>query len=207
MYRVLRIPPLLWITASGALLNFNMYAIGTFMPEMFSRIYKLDVAQAGDRTGIVYVIGGLIGGLGAGWLGDRIIRSRQNGRMHLGAAFALLGAPLAYFGAQAVDLQSSVLFWTAAYATLNTYYALVYSSIQDIVPPAQRGSAMALYFMAMYLCGASFGPLLTGRLSDMFALRSAGVAAIAPTLKTTPPGAKTTLALGLQQAGLSHSAF
>src|SRR5260370_36224196 len=205
MYRVLRIPPLLWITASGALLNFNMYAIGTFMPEMFSRIYKLDVAQAGDRTGIVYVIGGLIGGLGAGWLGDRIIRSRQNGRMHLGAAFALLGAPLAYFGAQAVDLQSSVLFWTAAYATLNTYYALVYSSIQDIVPPAQRGSAAALYFMGIDLCGAWFGPLLTGRLSDMFALRSAGGGGIPPPLEATPAARESPPAPGLQQAGVNRT--
>ncbi len=35
---------------------------------------------------------------------------------------------------------------------------------------------MALYFMAMYLCGASFGPLLTGRLSDLLAHRAAGLA-------------------------------
>jgi MFS family permease len=32
---------------------------------------------------------------------------------------------------------------------------------------------MAVYFMAMYLCGASFGPLLTGRLSDILARRAA----------------------------------
>jgi MFS family permease len=34
-----------------------------------------------------------------------------------------------------------------------------------------RGTAMAVYFMAMYMCGASFGPLLTGRLSDRMAQR------------------------------------
>ncbi len=39
MWRVLKIPTLWWIIASGALLNFNMYAIGTFMPAMFGRIY------------------------------------------------------------------------------------------------------------------------------------------------------------------------
>jgi hypothetical protein len=35
---------------------------------------------------------------------------------------------------------------------------------------------MPVYFLAMYLCGASFGPLLTGRLSDYLA-RSAAQAA------------------------------
>ena len=35
---------------------------------------------------------------------------------------------------------------------------------------------MSIYFLAMYLCGASFGPLITGRLSDYLA-RSAAHAA------------------------------
>ena len=52
---------------------------------------------------------------------------------------------------------------------------------------------MALYFMAMYLCGASFGPLLTGRLSDLFARRAADAAGSA----TITDAAR---ALGLQQA-------
>lgn len=54
---------------------------------------------------------------------------------------------------------------------------------------------MSIYFMAMYLCGASFGPLLTGRLSDLMARRAAdavGAAAITETFKAT----------GLQQAML-----
>jgi MFS family permease len=63
-----------------------------------------------------------------------------------------------------------------AYAAISTYYGLVYSAIQDIVAPNQRGTAMAIYFMAMYMCGASFGPLLTGKLSDVLAHRAAALA-------------------------------
>ncbi len=37
---------------------------------------------------------------------------------------------------------------------------------------------MGAYFMAMYLCGASFGPLLTGRLSDRLARAAAGSGAL-----------------------------
>ncbi len=195
MWSVLKIPTLIWIIASGALVNFNMYAIGTFMPAMFGRIYHLNVGQAGIQTGYVYMIGGVIGGLGAGWVGDNIIRTRQNGRMMAGALFTLLGAPFAYFGTITGDLMIAVLCWIVAYASLNTYYGCVYSSIQDIVAPAQRGGTMALYFMAMYLCGASFGPLLTGKLSDMFARRAADAAGSAAITDAAR-------AVGLQEAML-----
>ncbi len=178
MWSVLKIPTICWIIASGALLNFNMYAIGTFMPAMFGRIHGLKVGKAGIATGVVWMIGGVVGGLGAGWIGDHIIHTRKNGRMQAAAVIALIGAPFAWYGAvqEKGALTAAVILWTIAFATLNSYYGLVYSSIQDIVAPAQRGATMALYFMAMYLCGASFGPLLTGRLSDLFAHRAAEAA-------------------------------
>jgi MFS family permease len=69
----------------------------------------------------------------------------------------------------------------------------VYSAIQDIVAPSLRGSAMAVYFLAMYLCGASFGPLLTGKLSDWMAHRAAGAAGSTRITETFK-------AIGLQQA-------
>lgn len=168
MWSVLRIPTLWWIIFSGALLNFNMYAFGHFLPAFFSRVHGLTLAQSGVATGIVYAIGGVGGGLLAGKLGDAILGRRRNGRLYLGAIFALATAPVAFLGIR----QSDGFFWAAllllglAYAGCNTYYGFVYPSIQDIVPPAQRGTTMAIYFMAMYLLGASFGPLLTGKLSD-----------------------------------------
>jgi MFS family permease len=178
MWSVLRIPTLWWIIASGALINFNLYAIGTFMPALLGRVHGLKVGPAGIATGILYMVGGVAGGLTAGWIGDRIIHKRKNGRLIAAAVITLAGAPFGYFGAIQPKgaLIAAVALWTVSYGSLNSYYGLVYSSIQDIVAPAQRGATMALYFMAMYLCGASFGPLLTGRLSDLFARRAADAA-------------------------------
>lgn len=193
MWVVLRIPTLWWIIASGALVNFNMYAIGTFMPAMFGRIYHLNVGTAGIETGIVYLIGGIAGGFVGGWSGDHIIRTHSNGRLWMCAAFAFIGAPFAYYASIAAALSVAVILWTVLYASLNTYYGLVYSSIQDIVAPAQRGTTMALYFMAMYLCGASFGSVITGGLSDHFAHLAATAAGSAVITEAAR-------ASGLQQA-------
>jgi predicted MFS family arabinose efflux permease len=187
MWVVLKIPTLLWIIASGALINFNMYAIGTFMPAVLGRVHGLKVGDAGIATGVLYMVGGVAGGLLGGWIGDHIISKRENGRMVAAALIAVVGAPFAYYGAiqGRGHLVASVVLWTVAYGTLNTYYGLVYSSIQDIVAPAQRGATMALYFMAMYVCGASFGSVITGRLSDHFAHVAAGMGPITEAAKAT----------------------
>jgi MFS family permease len=190
---ILKIPTMWWIIASGAMLNFNMYAIGIFLPAFLSRIHGLSLARSGIATGIVFAVGGVAGGLLAGRWGDRVIHKRKNGRLLLAAAIAAIGAPAGYLGIGAGGAFAAIALITVAYGTLNAYYGLVYSAIQDIVAPAMRGTAMAVYFMAMYLCGASFGPLLTGKLSDLMARRAADAAGAARLTEAFK-------AIGLQQA-------
>lgn len=193
MVAILKIPTMWWIIASGALLNFNMYAIATFLPAFLSRIHGLTLAQSGVATGVIFAVGGLMGGFLAGRLGDSVIRTRENGRMVVAAAIAIAGAPLGFFGIGAAGIYTAIALITLTYATLNAYFGLVYSAIQDIVAPAMRGSAMAIYFFAMYLCGASFGPLLTGKLSDLMARRAADAAGAVRITEAFK-------AIGLQQA-------
>jgi MFS family permease len=198
IWSVLRIPTLWWIIASGVFLNFNLYAIGTFLPAFLSRVHGLSLAQSGFATGVVYLFGGVCGGLIAGYLGDSIVHRRKDGRLLYAAVLAVFAVPFACVGIlQPVgSLYVAMVFLALTYCFLTTYYGLVYSAIQDIVAPNQRGSAMAIYFMAMYMCGASFGPLLIGKLSDVLAHRAA-------TLAGSPTVTEVFRAAGLQQALLS----
>jgi len=174
-WSILRIPTMWWIIASGALVNFNLYALATFFPAFLSRYHRLSVGASGFWTGVGYGVGGVLGGVVAGALGDRVIRKRQNGRMLAAAAAALLAAPMALVAIRQPSgaAAASILTMMTAYGLLNMYYGPVYSAIQDLVPPSLRGTTMSVYFLAMYLCGASFGPLITGRLSDYLAHRAA----------------------------------
>ncbi len=196
-WSVLRIPTLWWIIASGALLNFNAYAFATFLPAFLSRVHGLSLANSGIATGVVYLSGGVAGGVFAGYLGDWIVHRRKNGRMLCAAVLALIAIPFACVGIlqPAGSLYTAMVFLGLTYSALTTYYGLVYSAIQDIVAPDQRGATMAIYFMAMYLCGASFGPLLTGKLSDVLAHRAATLAGSATITEAFR-------AVGLQQAML-----
>lgn len=197
VWNILKIPTMWWIILSGALLNFNMYAIATFLPAMLSRIHHVSNARAGLGTGITYLIGGSLGGLLAGWIGDKVVHKRVDGRMLAAAALALVAVPFSYIGI--VQPEGAILFsvamLTVTFGVLNGYYGLVYAAIQDIVRPAQRASAMAIYFFGMYMAGASFGPVLTGTLSDMLARRAMAAAG-------TSQMTEAFRAIGLQQAML-----
>jgi len=194
VWRILRVPTMWWIIASGALVNFNMYALASFLPSFLSRVHGLSLREAGIATGIIYGIGGVCGGLLAGRWGDRIVKKRANGRLQWASALSLVAAPAGGLGllAPVGMVTAAILLWMLAYAATNTYYAFVYASIQDIVPPNARGTTMAIYFMAMYLCGASFGPVLTGNLSDRLARHAAGSGMVT----------EVSRAIGLQQAML-----
>ena len=189
---ILRIPTLWWIIASGALLNFNLYTLATFMPAFLIRWHGFSLARAGLFTGIGWGVAGIFAALTSGYVGDRMIVKRRNARMLFASLAAFLAAPTALFGIlePAGTGILALLLLSVSYGFLNMYYGLVYSSIQDIVPPSLRGTTMAIYFMAMYLCGASFGPLITGKLSDVMARRAAGSGVLTEAAK----------AIGLQQA-------
>ncbi|HEY6254045.1 MAG TPA: MFS transporter [Candidatus Angelobacter sp.] len=198
VWQVLRIPTFWWIAISGALVNFNLYAIGVFMPAFFGRIHRLNVAQANIKSGIVYAIGGVLGGVIAGIWGDHVARRSANGRMLIAAGAALAAAPLAYFGIrqQYGALAVALPLLTLAYGLLNMYYGLVYASIQDIVAPALRATSMAIYFLVMYLLGASWGSIVIGKMSDIFARHAADLA-------HSPTVTEAFKAIGLQQAMLA----
>jgi MFS family permease len=198
IWQVLRVPTFWWIALSGALVNFNLYAIAVFLPAFFGRIYHMNVAQAGITMGTIYAIGGVAGGSLSGWAGDRIVHRSRSGRMRIAAVAALVAGPFCYFGIRPGNnsLAIAVVMLTLAYGLLNMYYGLVYASIQDIVAPALRGTSMAIYFVVMYLGGASWGSLVIGGLSDRFALRAAHLAGLDKINEAVR-------AIGLQQALLA----
>jgi len=170
-WSVIKIPTIRWIIITGALFNFMMYAISVFLPAYLSRFHSLDLKHATALTAITFCAAGIPGMLLGGWAADRLASVRSNGRLLVPATATLLGA-ISFFLAINVSAGRSISFGLlmgSGCFFANFYYAGVYAAIQDVVPPVLRGTAMSLYFFAMYLLGGSFGPVLTGKLSDYFA--------------------------------------
>ncbi|HEY2839949.1 MAG TPA: MFS transporter, partial [Pirellulales bacterium] len=182
---VLTTPTVMWIIASGALHNFNMYAIGGFLSPFLQRFHHCDQVTAGYIVSIVYGLVGVAGLFLGGFLGDRLYRRRINGRMLVAAGALALSVPLLYFafkqpageaqpgkmfGLLSVNWSDQAVLFTVLFGLgcglMYVYYSTVYSTVQDVIEPSLRGTAMALYFCAMYAFGGALGPLGCGIISD-----------------------------------------
>jgi MFS family permease len=181
---VLSTPTMWWIIASGALQTFNMYAIGSFLTPFLMRYHGLDIREAGFVTMVVFGLSGIPGLLLGGVAADAIARRRKNGRMLLGTLALLVSAPLIFLALMQAreHTLTFILLMGTGVAAMNMYYSTVYPSIHDVTEPSLRGTAMSLYFFAMYVLGAALGPVGTGLASDYFtgrAARAAGVVSAA----------------------------
>jgi MFS family permease len=172
--RVLSLPTMWWIIASGAVHNFNMYALGAFLASYLKRYHTITVEEAGQISGLVFGCGAL-GIFGAGWLGDRALRYDVSGRLYVACAGAALAVPCLLMALEVPrgEAWRCALWLLPAHVLLYGYYGTVYATIQDVIEPALRGTAMAVYFCAMYFLGAVLGPVAVGWLGDYLAARAA----------------------------------
>ncbi len=177
---ILASPTMRWLIISGALHNFNMYAIGAFITPFLMRYHGENIQSANFVSMIVYGVMGAPGLLIGGFIGDAVMKKRQNGRMLVGAIAILFSIPFLYFALNQPPGATTafLVLMGAGCALMYFYYSCVYSTIQDVTEPGLRGTAMAVYFFAMYVLGASLGPSATGILSDFFTKKAANLSGI-----------------------------
>lgn len=173
---ILRIPTVWWIIISGALHNFNAYALGGFLSPFLQRYHGLTVSEAGRVNALIYGCGGM-GILLGGWACDKLVRRRISGRLEVATVALMLFVPclLLALGRPRGDYWGFAICFLPGCMFSYVYYTGVYATLQDIVEPSLRGTAMAVYFFAQYLLGASLGPMMIGRISDFCAQRAAGL--------------------------------
>jgi MFS family permease len=169
-----------WLILSGALHNFNMYAIGSFLSPFLQRYHGMDIREAGFVNMAVYGLSGVPGLILGGIAGDAVMRRKPNGRLLVGALAILISVPFIFFalGAQKGQMVTFITLMGIGVGVMYAYYSTVYSTIQDVIEPSLRGTAMALYFFAMYVLGASLGPVGTGFASDYFTAQAATAAGV-----------------------------
>jgi len=187
---ILKSPTMIWLILSGALHNFNMYALGGFITPYLMRHHDLDIAGANYAATIIYGVLSVPGLLLGGYFGDWAKRKRPDGALLIASLAILLSIPF-YFFSIGIAAGGYVIFSAligTSVALMYFYYSIVYATIADVTEPASRGTAMAVYFLAMYLLGASLGPWIIGMISDYFTTQAAVAAGITEfTAKTLEP--------------------
>jgi MFS family permease len=187
LYRtILASPSMRWLILSGVIHNFCLYTLSSFMTPYMMRYHGLNIQDASLNAMLINGVFTLPGLLFGGILGDWAKHRRANGGLLFATLATLLAVPF-FMIAITAEPQSTILFVTAmggAFTLMYFYYSNVYAAIQDIVEPASRGTAMAVYFFAMYLLGGSLGPYVTGMLSDFFTKRAAALNGVVDVTQT-----------------------
>ena len=175
--RILASPTMWWIILSGVIHNFCLYTLSSFMTPYMMRYHDLSIRDASLNATLINGVFTLPGLIFGGALGDWARRRRVNGGLLIAAFATLAAVPLfvVAIGAERRNATLLVLAMGTAFALMYFYYSIVYAAVHDIVEPGIRGTAMAVYFFAMYVLGGSLGPFATGLISDLFTKRAAAL--------------------------------
>jgi sugar phosphate permease len=125
--------------------------------------------QAQNVSGIMFLVGGVLGALTGGYASDLMESRRAGGRLQFLVLVYLLGIPAAYFFRIADP--ASVLFLPAMLVgsvMLTIGYGPMFAIVQDLVPNRLRSTMTAFLILCMTLLGTSPGNLQVGWLADMF---------------------------------------
>ncbi len=143
------------------------YGVLAWAPAFFQRVFAIPPGRSGLILGALVAGSGLAGTLLSGFLSDRWrARGLPAARFRVtlvawsviipaAALWPLMPSPALSFGLLAVAVAGFALGQAAAPA-----------SIQDVVPNAMRGQAIALYLLIGGLLGIGFGPTSVALVTD-----------------------------------------
>ena len=147
--------------------------VWAWLPSYLNRYYGLAPDQAGLKTGIVVLVGG-VGALVWSAVADRLSSRIPSARLIVPAVAAVL----------------TTVFMCVAFAGLppgNAQFLLIVAGgfvmagsigptdavVIDVIHPALRATAASVLSLTRNLFGLAGGPLLTGALSDAYGLQFA----------------------------------
>jgi MFS family permease len=170
---VLRTPTLIWMFLGGALVTFAVNGLIAWAPSFLERTHGLSVAAVGRQFGVWGLLGGALGGLFGGRVGDWLLGRWSGGRVVVSGAGFVLGGPVCAALLLVDELQLFVPLLLATFFLYSWYNGPLSAVILDVVPPTVRASVIGGYVLFSHLAGDAIAPPLIGYLSDRFGLRPA----------------------------------
>jgi MFS transporter, Spinster family, sphingosine-1-phosphate transporter len=195
---LLRIPTLRATIFSQTFLYFVLASQAFWLPTQLHRRYAMTVSQASLLSGVVIVLGGLIGTLVGGFVADRLSRRSQRGHLLVGMAGFLIAsvtitlALLAPMSVGGVPLFVPLFFVSVVcvYLHAGPFTAVA----QNVVTPGLRAGAVTMLLLVSHLFGDSHAPADVGWLSDqLHSLQLALLLTSAPLLLLAAASAATAL--------------
>lgn len=177
--QLVKTPCFLWMTAGASILALAGYGHGAFFASFFLRVHAEQLtslatsmhmgsglALLGLSLGLAIGITGAIGTTLGGIVGDRLAARSFRGYMIVPAVATAAGMPLT-MGALLVPSAAVAIGLIAGASLLKSmWYGPLFASIQSLVAPRSRATAVSIFLLIMNGVGLGLGPPLLGALSD-----------------------------------------
>ena len=162
------------VTCIGAGLNLLVVStMYSWLPSYFNRFYGLAPDQAGLKTGIVVLVGG-VGALLWSTVADRLSARLPRARLIVPAIAAVATTVLmmaAFAGFEPGPVQFALI--VAGALVMAASVGPTDAVVIDVIHPALRATGASILSLMRNLFGLAGGPLLTGALSDAYGLQFA----------------------------------
>jgi MFS transporter, Spinster family, sphingosine-1-phosphate transporter len=161
-----RTPTFVMVCAVGMLVAFSISAFNHWLPLYLHRVKQFSVPEASFWFGILSAGGGLLGVVSGGFVGDLLARRTPAGHLLTIAGGFLLAAPAGIVMILASDraVFLPALFFAVTFLVL--YIGSVNAVIHNVVHPALRATAVAIFVFVINLGGAALSPAVVGLVSE-----------------------------------------
>jgi MFS family permease len=152
------------------------FGLNAFVAAWLMRRFGLTIAQAGMIMGLINSGPILIGVVGSGLLSDRLGKKNQRVYGLIPGIALLIAAPLYMIAVTRDQLTPAIVLLAAAAPFQYSYLASYSGTLQNMMHPRMRATAVAGMSVIVSLLSATIGPLLVGLLSDHLAAASGDAA-------------------------------
>ena len=159
-------------------------SVTVWLPSYYERAFALPPIHIGLGLGLCIGVATAIGSTIGGAVAVRHARHSRSWSSGYAAWATVLVMPfyLGSFHAPSALLSFVLLF--AAYAVAGSILGPVFSTLQDLVSPGARATALARVALAGVLVGQGLGPLLVGAISDALRVKGAGAEGLRTAMTT-----------------------
>jgi MFS transporter, Spinster family, sphingosine-1-phosphate transporter len=161
-----RTPTFVMVCAVGMLVAFAIGAFNHWLPLYLHRVKQFSVPEASFWFGVLSAAGGLLGVVSGGFVGDLLARRTPAGHLLTIAAGFLLAAPAGIVMMLAKDRAVFLPALFFAVTFLVFYIGSVNAVIHNVVHPALRATAVAIFVFIINVGGAALSPAVVGLVSD-----------------------------------------
>lgn len=173
-----------WLVAGASLISFSGYSHQAFYGSFFLRNHKgeLDMLSAslgfagtiaflGLTLGLIIGITGTLGTALGGRISDRHARRDRSGYLTVPIWGTMAAVPFLTAAFLLGDVETAFIVLAISYFLKSMWYGPVFASVQGLVEPRTRATAVAIFLLLVNVIGLGFGPLLAGAMSDLLATR------------------------------------